>query len=767
MQWRPKVMQPDLMAGWDKSVLTQVAQGRADGGSMSASIAQGHRMADARSLRKPVHLEGGGPPVDEWGRPTTAAPAAAEESLPRRGWNAIKRGGAKVAEKAGEMYDKVAPKAAAAATKVGEVASDAAAKVGDTVAGLRGAPEPVPYKVDPSRFKTVNLPTGTDWIGGTGDVGVRAATAADSGPTIRSDGWQAASPERRPYTGPMQEGVKRPIAGDVRATPNAVVPEPMPGVDPRMTDAVGHSERAPSSLRAGYNKAAASLPGRVVGGAAKFVGKALPYVAPAVMAYESAAPDSTQRYEARFPGLSADPNGSTAGNMARFGTLRALGAASDLGNALTMGASGAITHRDNDTYQSPAAAAAPAAATAAAKAGAAPAAKPVSDEELLATIEDHNNNGDFSKPIPANVAAAQAEINRRDGNKTVLVNDNKGQMQRETESLRARNWQERQDALRRPVDPMNDRAARRAMYAQQDAAAKPADTGPTPFDESKYDLSTWAGMASRGRDLRQFNKQQLMTEARRANIASEANTRRGQQMTYSSSLRGQDLQNDASLRGNDVTREGHYMTAATAKQAALQAKSIADRQYQFEVAKHGNEVANKDLANRQAAEDKLATHLASGLPPTADGKPDLAAVATHINAVKVAYTDYLENAKQELAKNPNDAAAQQRYQTLVRDGLGALPSHVVGVAIRKKQVEDVANANHSTLNPLGGRGAVTNTGPAYLQQEKHVWRPNVLRGYDKEGNASGHVVNESDLRGNKWWLGATDTRYDDLIKKEK
>ena len=81
MQWRPKVMQPDLMAGWDKSVLTQVAQGRADGGSMSASIAMGHRMPDARSLRKPVHLEGGGPPVDEWGRPTTAAPAAAETKV--------------------------------------------------------------------------------------------------------------------------------------------------------------------------------------------------------------------------------------------------------------------------------------------------------------------------------------------------------------------------------------------------------------------------------------------------------------------------------------------------------------------------------------------------------------------------------------------------------------------------------------------------------------------------------------------------------------
>lgn len=169
-----------------------------------------------------------------------------------------------------------------------------------------------------------------------------------------------------PVTGTSLVPVNQPTAGAPEAEAPKASARPEPDYRARAEtmgrakadSAAYEAHRATQDARfeAAKNQPAApeKAPGRVRSAVNGKAGKGFGVMAAIPATVESAADDSTARYAQRF-GMDEPTGDGSAGDILKFTALRALGFASDLGNALTMGQAGNL-YRDNQGEQAPGAA---------------------------------------------------------------------------------------------------------------------------------------------------------------------------------------------------------------------------------------------------------------------------------------------------------------------------------------------------------------------------------------------------------------------------
>jgi hypothetical protein len=185
-----------------------------------------------------------------------------------------------------------------------------------------------------------------------------------------------------------------------------------------------------------------------------------------------------------------------------------------------------------------------------------------------------------------------------------------------------------------------------------------------------------------------LENQRQIAEA--GNATSRANNADSNRTT----MRGQDISAETTTRGQD-------MTARTAANAARVDQMNKDRQFQFDVAKHGDAQAKAMFDQRETAQKNLHTEIGGMLPPGPDGKPDLETAARYATGLNAALSDFQKVLEQKAGAG--DAKAASALKDLQEKGVGGLDAKdkrrfVLGMQAR----ETAERAATGGLNPVGG-----------------------------------------------------------------
>lgn len=402
--------------------------------------------------------------------------------------------------------------------------------------------------------------------------------------------------------------------------------------------------------------------------------------------------DSTARYAKRF-GVAEPTGDGSFGDIAKFAALRAGGFASDLGNNLTMGLAG-NAFRDNDMPRPVSPNASPEMALSAAggtdplripsapmpdmtlrTAGAAPAApgRPVETD-----LQRGGNVG------PSNIVT-------RNGNSFSGTNVTQGF-----------SYQDPNGALTTPTPRvtsmpaanfvgLNPQLDRQLAEAQARAATDPGG------------LTTGTGMTGIGgttinAGLRDGGGMGGMTRRERIAAGQNAAHLASAQIGADASLRGHQIQADASMFG-------HQLSARTAANAARLQQMNADRQYNLEVQKFGEEKA-RTLFNQREAGQKSFNDWAETVHTTRDDKGNTVVDKNKVADFTNAATQTLGNMITRL-KQTGDPAAIKKAEQLESQGLGAL-DHEDRSLLKTLYDRRERFAQTRGVGPLSGSGPVSN-----------------------------------------------------------
>jgi hypothetical protein len=177
-----------------------------------------------------------------------------------------------------------------------------------------------------------------------------------------------------------------------------------------------------------------------------------------------------------------------------------------------------------------------------------------------------------------------------------------------------------------------------------------------------------------------------------------------------------------SLRSAGVSLTGQQMTAATARNAARLDQMNKDRQFRFETAKAfgtdgsgtGGEVGRAEQKARIEAQQATHERITTMIPPVTgpDGKsvPDVATAARYTTGLNALLGQKIKATEAYLQQNPGDAKATAWLRLAHSEGTGALGDDDVRKFVSGMQAADVAQENHSLINPIAGR-AVTSDAP--------------------------------------------------------
>jgi hypothetical protein len=187
--------------------------------------------------------------------------------------------------------------------------------------------------------------------------------------------------------------------------------------------------------------------------------------------------------------------------------------------------------------------------------------------------------------------------------------------------------------------------------------------------------------------------------AEAGNTTSRANNADSNRTT----MRGQDI-------GAETTTRGQDMTARTAANAARIEQMNKDRQFQFDVQKHGDTQAKVMFEQREAAQKNLHTEISGMLPPITgpDGKqaPDAATAARYATGLNAALSDFQKVLEQRAAAGDTKAGAA--LKNLQEKGVAGLDAKDKRRFVAGMQAREAAEANHTGgLNPIGGTAVIS------------------------------------------------------------
>jgi hypothetical protein len=128
---------------------------------------------------------------------------------------------------------------------------------------------------------------------------------------------------------------------------------------------------------------------------------------------------------------------------------------------------------------------------------------------------------------------------------------------------------------------------------------------------------------------------------------------------------GDPLNAGTQMRGQDVLAEGHRATTKAAAAKAQYEAAKDQRQYEFDLAKHGTETANKNREAR-AAEQKAVRETLEARYVDKDGKPDGKKIAEFTAAVETTLPDDIKR-----LRAVGTPAALAKAEQLATRGLGA------------------------------------------------------------------------------------------------
>lgn len=181
-----------------------------------------------------------------------------------------------------------------------------------------------------------------------------------------------------------------------------------------------------------------------------------------------------------------------------------------------------------------------------------------------------------------------------------------------------------------------------------------------------------------------------------------------------------------SLRTANVQLTGQQMTAATARNMARIEQMNKDRAYgldreKFNVEKTkafgtdgtgtGGEVGRAEAKRQEDAVKAKHEQITTMIPPVPDkdGKmvPDTATAQRYVTGLNVVVGNAIKNAEKYVAANPNDAVAARKLARLKSEGVGALDEADVRRHVSGMQTADIAQREHSNMNPFKGSAPQT------------------------------------------------------------
>lgn len=442
-----------------------------------------------------------------------------------------------------------------------------------------------------------------------------------------------------------------------------------------------------TAATAGGDVAAATpaATGVVKAGLRRIGGFAAKYAPPALLAQTAAETGGTDtaNYEKRF-GLQEGGSDGSVGGFARDVGIRALGAASDLGNVMTGGLAGRLyADKQEPSALAPAPAVAPPVTSNPAVAGTPAAGTP---PPLLARPND-----------AAPVAQAAPDAIRRVGNTFTNVpgGENFDGHNAGVSTIGHGQTASSSDVIRagRALDGFG------AGAHNADGSGGGVVLGSSGVDgaNSIHNRDFSAGSLQPGQRSRLAN-------ASAERIASMRESGENARATASNNLqRGIHADNnDVSIRGQDATLLGHRMANDIAVAQAKRDQGNKDRQFSLDEDKYGTEKANSMFTQRQAATKDLHDEVGNMIPAGPDGKPDTQTAARYATGLSAMVGERQLALQNHLAQNPQDAQARAELAHITDKGVGALDAGTKRKFIVGMQAKDLAEQNHSAVNPFGG-----------------------------------------------------------------
>lgn len=464
----------------------------------------------------------------------------------------------------------------------------------------------------------------------------------------------------------------------------------------------------------------------------------------------------TGEYEKRF---GFDPGGSdgTVGGFARDLGIRTLGAASDLGNALTGGTAGKYLFRDKQPDESLTAGATP-------------------PTGATSTIPGADGSANAEGAYPSSITAPAGIRQTPDGTFT--------------------NVADQTDFNQHPGTVSTIQGSGlRASNADVVGAAKSLDAyGPGAHNADgstgfASDLGSGGNNGVNSDHNRNFNADLTAERAdaairlgghngpaqanainaglrdRTGNISAENIARlheSGETMRAVAANKTQqaihEAANAVSLRGQDTVLAGHRMANDVAVAQARRDQGNKDRQFSLDEDKYGTDVAQKNFEQRQAATTSLHNEIGNMIPPGPDGKPDLTTAARYATGLNALVGQHEQTLQAHLAQHPEDVQAKQNLQLIQQKGVGALDAGEKRNYVTGMRAKELAEENHSFFNPFGGTAVQSDAPVTSMRLKKGLITDDYVtnRGDAIPARAVDHPGSTFGLGGRR------DTNYDSL-----
>lgn len=180
-------------------------------------------------------------------------------------------------------------------------------------------------------------------------------------------------------------------------------------------------------------------------------------------------------------------------------------------------------------------------------------------------------------------------------------------------------------------------------------------------------------------------------------------------------------QNATTLRGQDITASGQAQTARNAAASAAALKAQQDRQYELDVAKFGQEAANKKRDDKRAGDAAFDTRIKGLVGDDADG--------TKAAGIRTAANAFLANKQAEmeaaLKADPNNKRAAAILKDIQENGVSGMDEDTLRNLTLGTKANQLAQENDSAWwNPFGGTAKNTSTPVTSLRQQKNMIFPN-------------------------------------------
>ena len=175
------------------------------------------------------------------------------------------------------------------------------------------------------------------------------------------------------------------------------------------------------------------------------------------------------------------------------------------------------------------------------------------------------------------------------------------------------------------------------------------------------------------------------------------------------------------LRGQDITASGQAQTARNAAASAAALKAQQDRQYELDVAKFGQEAANKKRDDKRAGDAAFDTRIKGLVGDDADG--------TKAAGIRTAANAFLANKQAEmeaaLKADPNNKRAAAILKDIQENGVSGMDEDTLRNLTLGTKANQLAQENDSAWwNPFGGTAKNTSTPVTSLRQQKNMIFPN-------------------------------------------